>query len=776
MKSLKWLRGCIAIAAVCLISWIQMVPAAFADQSQKAATPATETINNNFNYNEGLVESDTDFANATRGFIAAPNLSDLVIEPNSQEMQANGLKAWDLSQYDFLVNSEVTSSAPYLPEEGALPNAPGTVNPSLWRNAQLNMEYGLYEVVPGIYQIRGYDLSVMTLVAGETGWIIIDPLTSNETAVAAFQLVADNKAKMAAGNGSDYGPYEFTFEGNPISAVMYTHSHVDHFSGVRALEEINESDIPVIIAPEGFLEEAVSENVFAGNVMSRRATYMYGNLISKGLQGQVDGGLGKTTSAGEITVIPPNVIVGSDSFEFIVPKPRLVSEISDKDKKIPALSVDGRTVQFQNVPGSEAPAEMMFYFDDFDALCASEDATHTMHNLYTLRGAKVRDALGWAKYLNQTIDLFKDNVQVVFASHHWPTWDEKETPENDVVVYLKKQRDLYKYIHDQTLHYANQGYTMLEIAEMLQLPASLSSEWYNRGYYGSLNHDVKAVYQRYLGWFDGNPAHLYSLPPENAGRKYIDYMGGPSVAIQKAEADFKRAAVTAQKLPSEDYRWVAQVMSDVVFGYCKDTPPPYLTKIYNRDIEACRKATQLEADALEQLGYQAESGPWRNFFLGGAKELRDGVATVATPDTASPDIIRSMTSDLLFDYMAIALNGEAAADNGPYVFHLIFSDPATATAAENDEQYLLSVENGVLNYTDKIGNAPVDGTLEILRSTLNEVILGDKAIGSCPADAPDGCVPLTEGTDYTYDGKNGEFGNFLSLLEPFEFWFNVVLP
>ena len=773
MKPWKWLKHYAAVLAICLLTWIQMMPAAFADQKPKEATAATETINQAVK--DSLPFDKTgDFERSSRGFIAGALPEN--IEGGTLPIIKDGDKeVWNLEQYKFLLDY----GSPYHKDKDYtsdwLDNLPFEVNPSLWRMAQLNMNYGLYQVVPGIYQVRGYDLAVMTLIAGETGWIVVDPLTSNETAEAVFKLAVANYDNMVQG-GEHYLPYNFArgFNEAAISALIYTHSHVDHYGGVRGvLPEygLPDTEIP-IYAPIGFLEEAVSENLFAGNVMSRRATYMYGNLIAKGETGQVDGGLGKTTSSGTVSVLEPTEIIDDESG---------------------SSKIDGVTVVWQNVPDSEAPAEMLFYFPEFHAFCASEDATRTLHNLYTLRGAKVRDAIGWANYLSEAIEMLEqaeDPVEVVFASHHWPTWDDDETTdENEVIEYLKKQRDLYKYLHDQTLHLANQGYTMLEIAEMFELPAALADEWYNREYYGSVNHNVKAVYQRYLGWFDGNPAHLYTLPPERAGHKYIEYMGGPQKAIELARADYADAANTESKLASEDYRWVAQVMSDVVFGYCDpsdqsgiDPDQPHLTD--------CQEARLLEADALEQLGYQAESGAWRNFFLGGAKELRDGVPTISASKTASPDVLKAIPSDLLFDYLAILMDGPRAAEKRPFTLKLLFSDPSTpgldrelrkdkmpVRNSTSDERYVLSIENGVLNYsdtTDAVEDTETDASLEITREDFNRVILREAGFYPSICLAP--CEVLTPGEDYLSEDPDGKFLLFLSLLEPFAFWFNIVLP
>lgn len=699
-----------AIAATFLIAWMQIPPDALAE----GKLPTWATIRANKQVLEDLPFDDIeDFKRTRKGFIdklAAPVLIPPALDPSPGTI-------WNLEQYQFLLGDESVPSNPR-----NLPEAPNTVNPSLWRMAQLNMQHGLYEVVPGIYQLRGYDVSVMTLVEGDTGWIVIDPYTNNETAKVALDLANANITKMGLLRHPDLE------EPLPISAVIYTHIHADHFGGIEGIVNIDDvksasnSEGISIYAPEGFVEEATSEKTLGGNAMGRRSSYMYGSLLPKGPKEMVDTGLGKGAPQGTISLITPTDLISYTG---------------------QTIKVDGIDIVFQYVLDTEAPVEMMFYFPEFHALCTAEDATHTMHNLYTLRGAPVRDALAWAKYLNETISLFGDDVEVVFASHHWPIWDKGGTDENEVVEYLKKQRDLYKYIHDQTLHLANQGYTMLEIAEMLELPDSLALEWYNRGYYGTLNHNIKAVYQKYLGWFDGNPAHLYSLPPEQAGAKYIEYIGGPEAVIQQAQADFDNG----------EYRWVAQVMSDLVFGLCKDRLPPYPDPLpYDQN---CFDATQLEADALEQLGYQAESGPWRNIFLTGTKELRQGVQEQeqGTTSRAFTDfVVRTMSSDLFFDGLSVLLDGPAAA-NYQYTFNLIFPDM--------DEQYLLEVTNGVLNYTsDKLTVNP-NTTIVINRIDLEALILGEKEISE---------------VDFSYGGNLDNFRDFLSLLDSFESLFNIVLP
>lgn len=629
----------------------------------KQATAATREANAALL--EQLPFSNTeDFENSRRGFIAA------LPEPIIRD--ADGNVVYDLEQYGFLMSEDT---------------APDTVNPSLWRQGQLLTIHGLFEVVDGIYQVRGYDLANISFVRGSVGWIVIDPLTSNETAKAALDLINEH------------------VEERPVTAVIYTHSHVDHFAGVRAL--VDEADVDAgrvrIIAPEGFMEEAVSENVMAGNVMSRRASYMYGNLLDKGPLGNVGGGLGVTTSAGTVTVIAPTDIISETPSE---------------------LTVDGVEIIFQNTPGAEAPAEMMFYFPQFRALDVAENVNSTMHNLYTLRGAKVRDPLNWSKYINEAIEMFGDDVEVSFGSHHWPRWGTEV-----VVEHMKKQRDLYKYIHDQTLRLANHGYTMIEIAEMIELPESLATEFSSRGYYGSLSHNVKAVYQRYLGWFDGNPANLHALPPADAGAKYVEFMGGASSVIAKARDSFENG----------EFRWVAQVMNHLVFAEPDN-----------------KEARELLADAFEQLGYQAESGPWRNFYLSGALELRYGVRVFPTPDTASPDIARAMSLELFFDYMALRLNGPEA-EGHTIALNLLFPD--------THESYALSLDNSVLIYTANKQVEGADATITLDRTTLDDIVLGVATLDD----------KLASG-EVTIDGRREALTELLSLLDTFEFWFNIITP
>lgn len=631
--------------------------------SPKDATSFTEAANsallNRLNW-----DNREDFENASRGLIAT--LPDPVIRDKS------GQVSWNLDAYPFLEAE----------------TAPATVNPSLWRQSRLLALYhGLYKVTEGVYQIRSFDLAVMSIIESDNGYVVVDPLTMPATAHAGMQLVYEHVGQK------------------PIVAVIYTHSHIDHWGGVKGV--IDEPDVKAgkvkVIAPEHFLEHAISENVIAGNVMSRRASYMYGNLLPKDPRGQVGSGLGQTTPNGIVTLIEPT--------DYITQTGQI-------------LTVDGLDIEFQLTPGTEAPAEMNFLFPKYRALCMAENCTHNMHNLYTLRGAQVRDPKAWAHYIDEAIDVFNGRYDVIFASHHWPTWGGEAG-----VEFLKKQRDMYKYLHDETLRLANQGYTMLEIPEIIQLPADLFNAWYNRGYYGSINHNVKAVYQRYLGFFDGNPATLHPLPPEAAGKQYVAYMGGADALLEKARRSFEQG----------EYRWVAQVVNHLVFADPENVA-----------------ARHLQADALEQLGYQAESGPWRNFYLSGAKELRDGVLDLGAPKTAGPDVIKATPLDMFFDLLAVRLIGPEAAGKH-IVLNAVFTDIG--------EEYLLVVENGVLNYAKGKQAANADATLTMTRAALNEIVLGEAKLVD----------KLTTG-EAQIAGSQEKLVEFLMLLDNFEFWFNIVTP
>lgn len=614
--------------------------------------------------NPYLLATKKDFENAQKGLIAK---QDVVTIKNDK-----GDVVWDLEQY----KQYITLNNP----------APDSVNPSLWRNAQLNMINGLFEVTDGIYQVRGYDLSNITFIKGNTGWIVFDPLISQETAKAALDFVNEKLGKR------------------PVVAVVYSHSHIDHFGGVRGI--VDEKDVKAgkvkIIASHGFTEHAVSENVIAGNAMGRRAIFMYGALLPRNEFGGVNGGLGQTTSTGIATLIEPTDIIEKTGDE---------------------MTVDGVKMVFQYTPGTEAPTEMNTWFPDKKALWMAENSTNTMHNILTLRGAQVRDALKWSGYLQETIEMWGGDVKVKFQSHHWPMWGNA-----DIVEYFKKQRDIYKYTHDQTVRLMNQGYTGEEISEIIKLPKTLENNWSTRGYYGTLRHNSRAVYQRYMGWYDGNPSDLNNLPPTNAAVKYVEYMGGESAAIQKAQADFDKG----------NYRWIAEVLKHVVFANPQS-----------------KKGKELLADAYEQLGYQSESGPWRSVYLQGAYELRNGTPSAGGVQTASPDIIKNMPPEMLFDYLAVRILPEKA-EGKKFAINLNFTDL--------DEKYTLYLEDSVLIHTKKQSDKP-NVTLTLTKSVLDDVQLGNVTLEKAIANG-----------DIQLKGDKEVFKDFVGMLDRFNFWFNIVTP
>ncbi len=657
---LLWLSSMIAVAIVLfsLPAWSkppQKVP-------PKPATPATKAANEKVL--QDLPFSDKqDFADAQRGFIDRPEK--LTIK------DASGRVIWDLESYKKYIGLDKP--------------APDTVNPSLWRMAQLNMLYGLFKVTDHIYQVRGYDLSNITFIKGDTGWIVFDPLVSTETAKAAYELVTKNLGKR------------------PVVAVIYSHSHVDHYGGVRGVVDVEDvkAGKVQIIAPEGFLEHAVSENVIAGNAMSRRAIFMYGSLLPRDPKGGVSAGLGQTTSRGTVTLIPPTKSIQKTGEELII---------------------DGVRMVFQMTPGTEAPAEMNIWFPDWKVLWIAENCTHTMHNILTLRGAQVRDAHKWAYHIDETIDLFGD-AKVKFQSHHWPVWGNAR-----VLEYLKKQRDAYKYLHDQSVNLMNKGYTGEEIARMVKLPPELDRNWSTRGYYGTVKHNSRAIYQRYMGWYDGNPANLDVLAPEAAAKRYVEYMGGEAAVLKRARADFDKG----------DYPWVAQVLKHVVFANPDNT-----------------EAKHLLADAFEQMGYQAESGPWRSVYLQGAFELRNGVPkSISTGGTASPDVIKSMPPEMLFDYLAVRLNGKKALGK-KIALNIAFSDL--------DQEYGLTVDNAVLNYGKPLARPDAKATLS--KATLDAIQLKEVKLEDAVAKG-----------DIKIEGRPEAFREFLGLLDVFPPWFNIVTP
>jgi alkyl sulfatase BDS1-like metallo-beta-lactamase superfamily hydrolase len=610
-----------------------------------------------------------DFERATRGMIApgAPR----------QLPGRFGQILWDLDAYAFLDDPDTVVP-------------PSTVNPSLWRQGRLNNIAGLFEVTPSIFQVRGMDISNVTFVSGETGWIVIDPLTSEETARAALALVNEHLGER------------------PVRAVIYTHSHTDHFGGIHGVvsdDDVNSGRVAVI-APHGFLDAAISENVLAGTVMIRRAMYMYGVLLAKDERGHVDTGLGKGMPAlPSVALVAPTREITSTGEELII---------------------DGVRLVFQITPGTEAPAEMNIFVPGERALCMAENCTANQHNVYTLRGAQVRDALLWSKYIDQSLELYAHECDVLFASHHWPRWGQA-----DLAAYLASQRDAYRYVHDQTLRLANHGLTMNEIAEALVLPSGLESEFFNRGYYGTLSHNAKAVYQRYLGWFDGNPAHLNPHPPVAAAKRYVTYMGGADAVLDRARVSFADG----------DYRWVVEVVNHVVFADPEN-----------------ESARLLQADALEQLGYQSESGPWRDFYLSGAMELRtNGTLLKGLPGNAlGSGIVRSMTPELLLDLIGVRLNGPQSAD-----FEI---EVELVVADRGDERWSFGVRHGVLHARR---DDRTSGSVGIISSTAAFAVF---ATGSASFEE------LRAREDFTVTGDVGKLRAFADLLDVFEFGFEIVLP
>lgn len=633
-----------------------------AQQRSKPATEATKAANRavqqylNFNDRQ-------DFEDATRGLIAKPDTLTIRDE--------RGGVVWDLEAYKTFI--------------GVDRPAPDTVNPSLWRNAQLNMQYGLFKVTDRIYQVRAYNLANVSFVQGDTGWVILDAGSDLESTKAAYELVSKNLGKR------------------PIVAVVYSHSHGDHYGGVRGL--VDEADVKAgkvqIIAPEHFTEHAISEFVIAGNAMGRRGIYMYGPLLPRNPQGGVNAGLGQTVSHGAGGLILPTREIKKTGEELVI---------------------DGVRLVFQMTPGTEAPAEMNTYLPQFRAMWMAENTTNTMHNILTIRGAQVRNSLKWAQFINETIDLYGSGTDVKFQAHHWPMWGNAR-----IVDYWKKQRDLYKYMHDQTVHLMNQGYTGVEISNMIKLPPELEKAWFNRGYYGTLKHNTRAIYQFYMGFYDGNPTTLDQLPPEEAAKKYIDYMGGAASVMQKAKADFDKG----------EYRWVAEALKHVVFADPGN-----------------EGAKNLLADAYEQMGYQAESGTWRSAYLQGANELRNGLPNAGKIETAGPDTIRAMRPEMTFDYLAVQLNPEKAAGK-KLTLGMTFTDL--------NESYVLMVENSVLNYSNK--PAATDARVTLTKEVFDKLQAGDL---STEQAIQAGAIKI--------DGRREALKEFVGLFEKPPFWFNIVTP
>lgn len=603
--------------------------------------------------------SDTrDFADAKRGFLGT--------RENAEIVSDQGRVIWSLKPYGFLD-----------PEE-----APPTVDPSLWRQSRLNMNHGLFEVAPGVYQIRGFDIANMTLIEGDTGVIVVDCLTSIEGARVALDLYFEHRGKK------------------PVAAVIFTHTHTDHWGGARGV--LGEAtDIPVI-APNLFMEWAVSENVIAGPAMLRRAQYQFGPFLAKGPRGQVDCGLGKTMAAGAVALVRPTDLI-----------------MATGDRR----TIDGIEFEFQMAPHTEAPAEMHFFVARYKLLNLAENCTHNFHNLLPFRGADVRDALAWSRYLGEALQMWGGKAQVMCGQHHWPVWGAR------VDEMIAQQRDLYKFAHDQTVRLMNHGLTASEIAETIQLPASLEGAWHTRGYYGHIRHNVKAIYQRYLGWYDANPANLDPLPPVESGKKYVEYFGGADALLAKARADFAKG----------EFRFVAQALSHLVFAEPENA-----------------EGRALLAETFEQLGYLSESATWRCAYLFGAQELRQGMPKAPPRAAMSPETLAALTTSQLWDLLGVRLNGPKA-DGKRLVLNWRFTD--------TNETFVLNLENSALTHLAGVQSDKADASFTLPRSVLNAVIA--KAT-TFPEQMMGGKIEVA--------GNPMKLGELMALMDEFPRMFEIVEP
>jgi alkyl sulfatase BDS1-like metallo-beta-lactamase superfamily hydrolase len=613
---------------------------------------------------DALPFDDTaDFDDAARGFLGTID--------NATITAPQGRVVWSLEPYGFLAGAE----------------APPTVNPSLWRQSRLNMHHGLFEVVSGVYQVRGLDIANMTLIEGDSGVIVVDTLTSIEGARAALELYFSHRGRR------------------PVTAVIFTHTHTDHWGGARGVigEDVPASGQVPIIAPNLFMEHAVSENIIAGPAMLRRAQYQFGPLLAKGERGQVDCGLGKSMAAGSVALLRPTDLI-----------------MATGDTR----TIDGVEFEFQMAPNSEAPAEMHFFIPRYRLLNLAENCTHNFHNLLPFRGADVRDALAWSKYLGQALRMWSGKADAMCGQHHWPVWGRER-----IDTMIRQQRDLYKFAHDQTIRLMNHGLTAAEIAETIRLPASLEAAWHTRGYYGHIRHNVKAIYQKYLGWYDANPVHLDCLPPVEAGRKYVAYMGGADAILARARADFARG----------EFRFVAEVVSHVVFAD-----------------PANKVARALLADTLEQLGYAAESATWRNAYLFGAQELRQGMPKVPARAPMPRETLAALRTEQLWDVLGVRLNGPKAEGK-----HIVLNWSFTDTG----ESFVLTLENSALTAIEGELAPNADASFTLARGTLDEVIA--KAT-SFPEAVAAGRIKVV--------GNPMRLAELMALMDEFPRMFEIVEP
>jgi len=589
----------------------------------KGKPPSKFTIEKQNILRKTLPMSDKkDFEEQKKGFIAAPEYKKIMADA--------GHVAWNMERYEFLLQGKDLDS----------------IHPSLQRQAILNMNYGLFEVVPGVYQVRGFDLANISFVKGRKGWIVFDPLTAAETARAAYKLVTKHLGKR------------------PITAVIYSHSHADHFGGVKGIIDVKDvkSGKVKVIAPEGFMEYAISENVYAGNAMNRRLYYQYGVVMPANPFGHVDQSIGKNVASGNTGLIEPNVIIKKD---------------------IETLTVDGIKLVFQNTPGTEAPAEMNTYIPRYKAFWGAENITGTIHNIYTLRGALVRDALKWSKYINEALYKFGDKAKVMFASHSWPRWGKERIQE-----VLRGQRDMYGHLNNQVLHLANKGVTINEMHNVYKVPKSLQGQWYARGYHGSMEHNSRAVINRYLGYWDANPATLIPLSPKDSAPLFVEMMGGAKKIISKGKKLFEEGK----------YKLAQEILNKLVFAEPEN-----------------QEAKDLLADNFEQIGYQQESPSVRNSFLAAAMELRGGITKGKAAKTTGPDMMKAMTTELFLDFLGIKMDSEKT---DGMAFKVNFITP------DNGEKFVIELSNGALTNIKGHTIKDADLTLSIKRSDLVDTMAG----------------------------------------------------
>lgn len=607
--------------------------------------------------------SPADLEDARRGLVAELGTQDI---PGA----ANRF-AWSLAGYEFLASDQPVD----------------TVHPALWHHARLNLQNGLFKVTERVWQIRGADIANMTVVEGQTGLIVIDPLLSVETSRAALALYFQHRPAR------------------PVVAVIYTHSHADHFGGVRGV--VSEQDVVTgkvqVIAPAGFMEAAIGENVMAGPVMLRRGHYQFGGLLPRGPRGHVDAGLGKAISRGNVTLIAPTRTITAER---------------------EAHWIDGVEIVFHLVPESEAPSEMIMHLPQFSVLNMAEIVSRHMHNLLPVRGAVVRDALNWSKQIGMALQTFGMGSDIMIMQHHWPVWGRDK-----VETFLRTQRDMYRYLHDQTVRLMNHGMTPGEIAERVQLPSLLQQDWSTHPFYGSVKHNVKAIYQRYVGWYDGHPANLDPLEPVAEAKKAIEYMGGAQAALEKARADFEAG----------EYRWVARVASQLVLTDPANVP-----------------ARELAADTMEQLGYLAESSTMRNSYLQGARELRWGTPALPPGPGGRPDIIRAMPPEMYFDYLGVRLNaGKAGAHRRIFNWH--FKDL--------QQTHVVELSNGALSAARSAPHPGADAEITLTKETLDAITTGQSTFQKAIAS---GEIGLSRGREVFLD--------FLGMLDSFPTAFPIVEP